>query len=58
MRRGGDAEDEPELRAGELPVGSFVKGNPYEGLSDDQADELQAELEARDARRLPFGFRT
>lgn len=29
----------------------------YDGLSDDQADKLQAELEAREARRIPIGFR-
>ena len=56
-RRRGDAEDEPEFRAGEFPVGAFVKSSPYDGLTDEQADLLQAELEAKDLRKLPFGFR-
>ena len=56
-RRRGDAEDEPEFRAGELGVGAFVKSSPYDGLTDEQADQLQTELEEKDLRRLPFGFR-
>lgn len=40
-----------------LSVGSISRWSPYDGLTDEQADELQAELEERQARRLPLGFR-
>lgn len=38
-------------------VGSISRWSPYEGLTDEQADALQAELEAKQSRRLPIGFR-
>jgi hypothetical protein len=38
-------------------IGSISRFSPYDGLTDEQGDELQAELEARDARRVPLGFR-
>lgn len=41
-----------------LSVGSVsAKSSSYDGLTDEQADALQAELEAKDARRIPIGFR-
>ena len=38
-------------------LGSISRWSPYDGLTDEQADALQVELEAREARRLPLGFR-
>ena len=38
-------------------VGSASRLSPYDGLTDEQADELQAELEAREAKKVPLGFR-
>lgn len=38
-------------------LGHVTRMNPYEGLTDEQADALQAELDAKQARKLPIGFR-
>lgn len=35
----------------------YTKTSSYEGLTEEQADELQAELDARAAKRIPIGFR-
>lgn len=57
MTRRGDTEDEPDQRAGELQVGCYHRHNPYDGLTDDEADILAEELRGRERRRVPFGFR-
>jgi hypothetical protein len=41
-----------------LGVGmTTAKSSSYDGLTDEEADELKAELDAKQARRIPIGFR-
>lgn len=47
----------PLMEPGQLPVGSIGnKFSPYDGLLDDEADELKKELEKRDKNRSQLGF--
>lgn len=34
-----------------------TRSSAYDGLTDDEAEELKAELLLREARRIPLGFR-
>lgn len=57
-RHSGEEEREDwETAPGDLSTGHYVRGTLYDGLTDDQADELEAELKEREKRRMPFGFR-
>ena len=35
----------------------YTKSSSYEGLTEEEADELKAELDAKASRRVPVGFR-